>query len=163
MNFAKRLALILVVLIGCVGCDQTTKSVAQSYLPYTEVQSFLGDTVRLQLTHNHGAFLSLGASLPEFWRQVLFNVGVGVLLLGLFGYALFSRQVPRIGVLAIALYIAGGASNLADRVAYGGYVVDFINLGIGPLRTGIFNVADIFIVAGALTLIAGKLHQERNS
>jgi signal peptidase II len=28
-------------------------------------------------------------------------------------------------------------------------VIDFMNVGIGPLRTGIFNVADMAIMLGA--------------
>ena len=44
--------------------------------------------------------------------------------------------------------MAGGASNLADRIIYG-MVIDFMNVGIGPLRTGIFNVADMAIMLGA--------------
>src|SRR3982074_1712497 len=161
MRFANRLALILFVLVACVGCDQTTKSIAQSYLPRSEVWSFLEDTVRLQLAYNNGAFLSLGSSLPEFWQHALFSVCAGALLLGMFGYALFAKRIPPIGVFAIALFVAGGVSNLADRLAYGGYVIDFINLGIGPLRTGIFNVADIFITAGALVLFAHEFHRTR--
>jgi len=46
----------------------------------------------------------------------------------------------------------GGLSNLVDRIAYDGHVVDFLNIGIGSLRTGIFNVADMAITAGALLL-----------
>ncbi|MHB8473861.1 MAG: signal peptidase II [Gammaproteobacteria bacterium] len=161
MHIAKRLALILVMLIGCVGCDQTTKSVAQSYLPSAESWSFLGDTVRLQLTYNPGAFLSVGASLPTFWRYAVFSVGGGVLLLGLLGYALFSKRLTPVGVVAIALYLAGGVSNLADRWAYGGYVVDFINLGIGPVRTGIFNIADVFVTAGAVVLFVSEFHRTK--
>jgi signal peptidase II len=141
MHIAKRLALILVVLVGCVGCDQTTKSIAQFYLPSTEAWSFLGDTVRLQLTYNPGAFLSLGASLPAFWRHAVFSVGGGVLLLGMLGYALFTKRLTPVGVVAIASCFAGGVSNLTDRWAYGGYVVDFIHLGIGPvLRTGFLTL-----------------------
>jgi signal peptidase II len=33
--------------------------------------------------------------------------------------------------------------------------VDFLNVGIGPLRTGIFNVADMAIMLGVALLIAG--------
>jgi signal peptidase II len=161
MHIAKRLALILVVLVGCVGCDQTTKSVAQSYLPSAEAWSFLGDTVRLQLAYNPGAFLSLGASLPAFWRHALFSVGGAILLLGLLGYALFSKRLTPVGVVAIALYFAGGLSNLADRWTSGGYVVDFINLGIGPVRTGIFNIADMFVMAGAIIFLASEFHRTR--
>jgi signal peptidase II len=32
-------------------------------------------------------------------------------------------------------------------------VTDFLNLGIGPLRTGIFNVADVALTVGALALV----------
>lgn len=163
MSITKRLALILVVLVGCVGCDQTTKSVAQSYLPSMEAWSFLGDTVRLQLTHNAGVFLGLGASMPEFWRYVLFSVGGTALLFGLLGYALLAKHLHSVGVFAIALYFAGGVSNAVDRWTYGGYVVDFINLGIGPVRTGIFNVADIFIMSGTAILLVSEFQRNDRS
>jgi signal peptidase II len=159
MNRAKRLMLILVVMAGCVGCDQATKSLAEIHLSYAETLSFFGDTVRLQLSDNHGAFLSLGATLPEAWRQFLFGVGVPTLLVALFLYALLAKRLSAVGAFALALYIAGGASNLADRVARGGYVLDFINLGVGPLRTGIFNVADVFIMAGAVVLAIHEIYR----
>lgn len=34
-----------------------------------------------------------------------------------------------------------------------GAVVDFLNIGFGSFRTGIFNIADIAIVVGALFLL----------
>lgn len=163
MNIAKRFVLIFVVLVLCVGCDQTTKSVAKSFLLETGTWSFLGDTVRLQLVHNYGGFLSFGASLPEPWRQGLFSVGVGCILLALLGYTLFSKLAPPSVVLAYALLFAGGVSNLTDRLVYGGYVVDFINIGIGSLRTGIFNIADVAITAGGGILIAGMLRAQNKS
>ena len=43
--------------------------------------------------------------------------------------------------------VAGGTSNLVDRIAYG-MVIDFVNVGVGPVRTGIFNVADVAIMLG---------------
>jgi signal peptidase II len=42
---------------------------------------------------------------------------------------------------------------LIDRLIYDGRVTDFLNVGIGPLRTGIFNLADMAILAGALLLV----------
>jgi signal peptidase II len=159
VRITKRLILILIVMVTCVGCDHTTKSVARSSLHHAEVWSFLGDTVRLQLTHNIGAFLGMGASLPEFWRIALFNVGVGALLLGLLAYALLAKHIATSAVVAIALLFAGGLSNLTDRLLHGGYVVDFINLGVGALRTGIFNVADIFISIGIVLLAASSLRR----
>jgi signal peptidase II len=55
-------------------------------------------------------------------------------------------------IVGLALIFAGGASNLLDRVAHGS-VIDFMNVGVGPLRTGIFNVADVAIMAGVALLL----------
>lgn len=153
MNITKRALLILLVLLSCVGCDQTTKSVAQSLLSENEVWSFWGDTVRLQLAHNHGAFLGLGSSLPETLREGLFSGGVALMLMALLGYTLFSKSVSPSLILGFALLLAGGLGNLIDRLIYDGYVVDFINIGIGPIRSGVFNVADVIVIVGALILV----------
>lgn len=161
MNTAKRVVTILVVLIVGVGCDQATKSVAQAYLPTAEAWTYLGDTLRLQLSHNPGAFLSLGAALSEQSRFLLFSIFSGVLLLGVLGYALFSKGLSRLGVFAMALFFAGGISNLVDRWLYGGYVVDFINIGIGQVRTGIFNVADMLVMAGVVMLLVQERWQKK--
>jgi hypothetical protein len=49
--------------------------------------------------------------------------------------------------LGLVLFAAGGFSNWIDRVLQG-RVIDFLNVGIGPLRTGVFNVADMAIMLG---------------
>ncbi|HEY6642421.1 signal peptidase II [Povalibacter sp.] len=149
----RRVLLVCVVLLACVGCDQFTKSMAKTYLPREEAWSYLGDTVRLQLAHNYGAFLSLGNSLSPGWRQALLSAGVGVVLLGLLVYLLGWKNVNPRNVVPLTLILAGGTGNLIDRIAYGGYVVDFVNLGIGSLRTGVFNVADVAIMTGVIWLL----------
>ena len=164
MRITKRLLLILTLLISCVGCDQTSKSVAKTYLSETEAISLLGDSVRLQVAKNYGAFLSVGDSLPATWRSGVFLGGVGVVLIGLVVYSLLFKQVTPLSISALALVVGGGLSNLIDRLQYGGYVVDFINLGIGPLRTGVFNLADVAIMAGALALVlSGPLQRKASN
>jgi signal peptidase II len=156
MSITKRLFLVFTVLISCVGCDQTTKSVAKSYLSETQAVSFLGDSVRLQISKNYGAFLGLGESLPPQWRSGLLSVGVGGILTCLLVYLFLSKRASPVTVVATALIVAGGFSNLYDRIAYGGYVVDFLNIGIGTFRTGIFNVADMCIMLGVALLAFGE-------
>ena len=77
MDVVKRVILMAVILVSCVGCDQATKSIAKSIIQETESWSFLGDTLRLQVVYNRGAFLSVGSSIPEAWRFGLFSIGVG--------------------------------------------------------------------------------------
>lgn len=153
MSLLKRILLMSVVSVTCVGCDQATKSLARSLLPEMQVYSFFNDTFRLQLAYNRGAFLGLGSGLPEQVRVWLLVAGVGLVLAAILCYALFSKSARPGMVLGIALVFAGGVSNLADRIVLEGYVVDFMNIGIGPLRTGIFNIADIAIMAGFFMLL----------
>jgi signal peptidase II len=158
----KRLLLILFVLFACVGCDQSTKMYAEARLPRAQPLSLLSDTVRLQVTHNEGSFLSLGASAPKAWRLAALRVGVSALLLALLAYALLARAARAPFVFALALIIAGGSGNLIDRFVNDGYVVDFINLGAGPIRTGIFNVADVAITMGIVLLLFQSLRRRHD-
>lgn len=147
MSYLKRLFLLIFVVVACVGCDQTTKGYAERYLPASQSVQLFGNTVRLQVAHNHGAFLSLGANAPKSWRDAVLRSGIAVLLISLAIYAV-GRPQSRSMTLALSLVIAGGTSNLIDRYVNEGYVIDFINIGWGALRTGIFNVADIALMAG---------------
>jgi signal peptidase II len=156
MRKLTRLFLVAALLIGCVGCDQITKVAARAHLSDGPAISFFHDAFRLVYAENPGAFLSLGASLSKPMRTAIFQGAVGLLVLGLITSALFWRGLDRIQVVALALLGASGLGNLIDRVLYDGLVTDFLNLGIGSLRTGIFNVADIVGVMGAVMLIAHR-------
>lgn len=153
MRTLQRIAVVTLTLLCCVGCDQMSKSAARSLLVSGNAQSYFGDSLRLQLVENPGSFLSLGASLPEHFRFALFTGAVAALLIGLVAASLFARRLEAWRVIALALVAGGGISNLIDRLLYNGRVTDFLNVGIGGLRTGIFNVADMAIMAGALLLL----------
>lgn len=141
-----RVAMMLVI-VATIGCDRVTKHVATITLAGSPMQSYLSDTVRLGYAENTGGFLSLGSSLPPAARTLVFVGGTGLALAVLFLVAI-RAAVDRWTLLGLALFIGGGASNWIDRVMRGS-VVDFLNVGLGPVRTGIFNVADVAIMAGA--------------
>ena len=154
--------LVLLIAIGAtIGCDRVTKHVAATTLSGAPSRSFLADTLRLQYTENDGAFLGLGADWPLAVRTAVFGVGSSVLLIGLAVLALRARWPGR-ALLGVALFVAGGASNLVDRIAYG-TVIDFMNVGIGSLRTGIFNVADMAIMLGAGILVLEGYRSNRHA
>jgi signal peptidase II len=153
MRSIPRFIVVMVTLCGCVGCDQVSKSAARALLASGVTESLFADSLRLQLVENPGSFLSLGASLPEHLRFSLFTAAVAVLLIGLVSASLFARRLGPARIVALGLVAGGGISNLIDRIFYDGRVTDFLNVGIGSFRTGIFNMADVAILAGALLLI----------
>ena len=152
---SSRVLLVALVLAGVVGCDRATKSLAETKLADGERRSYLADTVRLQYVENRGAFLGLGRDLSAPARFWLLLVGTGALLLVAAFLTLRAPGHGALEALAWALLLGGGLSNLADRALREGAVVDFLNVGLGPVRTGIFNVADMAITTGAILLLAG--------
>jgi signal peptidase II len=150
---AIRLGAVLLVLVCTVGCDQATKHFARTELSQLAPQALPGGFVELTLAENPGAFLSLGASLPATVRGALLTLAVGLGLAILLAYLLGGARLRRLSFLGLALILAGGTSNLVDRLARHGLVTDFMVIRAGPFHTGIFNGADLAIVAGALMLV----------
>jgi signal peptidase II len=138
-------------IVATISCDRITKHVATNALAGSPGRSFLADTIRFEYAENAGAFLSLGAAWPSWMRTGIFGVGNALLLCGLVATAIRLRW-RRPALLGVSLFIAGGTSNLLDRILYGN-VIDFMNVGVGPLRTGIFNVADMAIMLGAAIVL----------
>jgi signal peptidase II len=153
---ARRLLLFFGVSVVSVVFDQVTKVIATDALKNQPAITWLNDTFRLSYATNEGAFLSLGASLPPTARYWVLTIGVGLLLLGISIYAL-KTPLDAAHTAGYALIVSGGFSNWFDRARFGGAVVDFMNMGIGSLRTGVFNVADLAILGGiGVLLIAGR-------
>ncbi|MBS1251870.1 MAG: Lipoprotein signal peptidase [Anaerolineales bacterium] len=148
MKFLERLALIAVVVLASVGCDQGTKALAEEHLAGQGTISLLSDTVRLHYAENEGALLSLGARLPEPARFWVFTVFVGAVLVATLLFVFRNGDLNAGEVIGLSLILGGGASNLIDRILNDGAVIDFLNIGIANLRSGIFNLADVAVFAG---------------
>jgi signal peptidase II len=162
LSITLRFTLLILVLCGTVGCDQTTKHFARTRLSQFNSVMFLGGLGELRLAENPGAFLSLGASLTPATRTLIFTGMAGSGLLALFIFLLLRPQSQRRAFTGLALVLAGGASNLIDRLTQNGLVTDFLMFRCGPLQTGVFNVADMIVMLG-LTLFLWAALQNQNS
>jgi len=148
-----RLGLVILILISCTSCDQMTKNMAKELLASSPPISLLNDSIRIEYTENPGALLSLGANLPSQARFLFFVVFVSLVLAITLAFAVNTRSSSLMQLVGLSLVAAGGMGNLLDRLFNNGMAIDFLRLGIGPLRTGIFNVADVAIVAGLATFV----------
>jgi signal peptidase II len=75
---------------------------------------------------------------------------------------LTSRKLKIIDITALSLFLGGGVSNFYDRATNSGAVIDFLNIGVGSFRTGIFNVADMAIMLGAAILLFVSFKQQKD-
>ncbi len=158
MTRTKRLATISLIMVSLIAVDHLTKWLAIQFLADQGTRySFAGDMFRLQYAENTGAFMSLGAGLPDGVRASIMT-GLNTIILGaLLLYLICSKKIAFLPLCAFSFVAAGGIGNLIDRLFRNGCVVDFMNMGVSVnqfhLRTGIFNVADVAIMAGLFLII----------
>jgi signal peptidase II len=156
MNIFQRRKKHILLAIGVFSLnfavDRFTKYLAVTYLKGAEAVRFFRDLLVLVYTENGGAFLSLGANWGAFVKNAVLLFIPLLVCFGIFLYLLFREDdLRRVGM--IACIVGGGAGNLLDRLFNDFRVVDFINVGIGPVRTGILNFADLSVTFGVLALL----------
>ena len=160
MKLSSKIMIVFTVLVLSIGSDQILKQAAKAFLQYSPPISYLDDTIRLQYAENRGVMLSIGASLSAEWRFWIFTIAIGVVLMGMLAYVVWSREMDRMQTVAWSLVVSGGLGNLLDRVLRGGAVIDFISIGRGAVRTAVFNLADVLVFAGVFLLL---VHRKRKN
>lgn len=124
--------------------DQITKTIVLGYISLGETVNVAGDLFVLRLVGNTGA----GFGILKDQNNVLIVITIMVIVLIV--YYLKDMENTIIETFT-ALILSGAAGNLIDRLRFG-YVIDFLDFGIGSLRWPTFNVADSAIVIGAIGL-----------
>ncbi len=148
-----KILLFCVVCTTLIGCDRVTKQFAKDHLMNNSPKSYFHNTFVLEYAENTGAALSFGDNLPQatsFWLLAILPLMV---MVALFIYVI--KQINNFTwfkLFGLTLILAGGLGNIIDRIIYDRHVTDFMNLGIGDFRTGIFNVADVCITSGVIAL-----------
>ena len=139
---------LIAVAAGLVGCDHATKHAAQSELRSRDPVSLVSGIVDLTYAENRDFAFSALREIPDGVKRGLAigAAALGIPLLAIFWYV--RRRAPWPEQLALALFLAGDAGNLLDRI-FRGYVIDFIHVHYWP----VFNVADVCLVAGAVLFL----------
>ena len=144
--------IILFTLLFSIFSDQYTKSIAKFYLADQEPISIGSGVIVFSYVENSAGFLGIVKGLPEYVQFFLLNICVALILLYCLYYLFFKKNHLVLHSFTLAVITGGGMSNLIDRIIHGGKVIDFLQLGIGPVKTGIFNLADIYILVGSFCL-----------
>ena len=93
-----------------------------------------------------------GAAFSILGTQRILLIVLSILALAFLIYYINKKDKNNIGYFFL---IGGILGNLADRI-FLGYVIDFIGVIIFKYNFPIFNIADIFIVLGAIFVLFEK-------
>lgn len=152
MSNQKRITLLLLPFFLGIGLDQTTKSIAREFLLSGNTLSIFNGLIQFIYIENSGGFLGFLLFIPETIRYWLLTLGVGLIVLALMVILLRLKSLDSADIIISSLVLSGGMSNLIDRVYNDGGVIDFIQIGLEPFTSGIFNLADLFVLYGAFYL-----------
>ena len=152
----RRAALTLIAL-ALIAADRGSKMLvdgADLGMP----QQLIGSFLQIIRGENRGGLFGIvQGSAP-----LLAALSIGVIL----ALVIFHEREREAHVTAltvgVGLLIGGAIGNLIDRLAFG-YVLDFIDVGVGSLRFWTFNIADAGISFGILILLVDTLWRSRST
>src|SRR5438309_11443927 len=139
-----RILLVAGVAIAVFALDRLAKAWVVENIPVGTARPIAGDYIRIVHAQNTGAAFGL---LPE--RTTLLSV---LSIIAVLAIVYYYRQIASSSAVVSAtlgMQLGGAAGNLLDRVTQG-YVVDFVDVGVGDVRFWAFNVADSSIVVGII-------------
>jgi signal peptidase II len=143
---AARWGLFLGLALAVAVIDQLTKAWLVANVDPGGAIEVVGDWLRLIHGRNDGGLFGMFKGSAE-----IFAIGSIAVIALIVGYHARSRPSVVLSI-ALGLLLGGAVGNLIDRLQYG-YVVDFVDAGIGDLRFYTFNVADSAITGSILLLI----------
>ncbi|WP_316788697.1 signal peptidase II [Pedobacter frigoris] len=152
--------LILVLIMFNVGCDQVTKTIVRDRISYHENIPVIDNHLTLTKVENYGAFLSSGDSLPYAIKFILLSLMPLLVLAYGFYFLMIKTNLDRLFITGICFVIGGGIGNLYDRIIHGS-VTDFLHIDFVIFQTGIFNVADLSIMAGMCLVLIHLYFKKR--
>lgn len=137
------------VLVGTVALDIVTKQIAVATLSSRLPVRIVGDWLSLRLVYNPGA--AFGINVGEYSRWV-FSILALIALVVLGTMVRQTKPHERFRLAALALVCGGAVGNLLNRFRSARGVVDFIDVWVGSFHWPTFNVADMAVSTGAVTL-----------
>lgn len=148
----------LILMVAVILLDQLTKALVVKYIkPHSVGFSMFGDLLRFIHVYNPGIAFSLGNTLSQSFRNILF-AALPLLVLVLVLVIYFRNDdFSNFQRWTIAGILGGGFGNIIDRIFREKGVVDFIDVkffGIfGFERWPTFNIADSAVVVCGIMLI----------
>ena len=137
--------------------DRITKAWVVENIPVGTARPIAGDYIRIVHAQNTGAAFGL---LPE--RTTLLSILSVVAVLAIVYYYRQIASSSWIVSATLGMQLGGASGNLLDRITQG-YVVDFVDVGVGDIRFWAFNVADSSIVVGIVLVTAALWFEERRT
>ena len=124
----------------------------------TDIDFYIFSFLNFYLVWNTG----IGFGLASLETNIFYHILTAIITIVNLALIFFLLKAKGIYTYLFALIIGGSLGNLFDRIYY--YAVpDFIDIHVGNFHWFIFNVADIFITVGIISLVFAELSKKEKA
>jgi signal peptidase II len=152
-----RRAILALIALALIAADRASKILVDG-MDLAVAHQLIGSFLQIIRGENRGGLFGIvQGSAP-----LLAALSIGVIVALVIYHE--RERLPRVTPLTVGvgLLIGGAIGNLIDRLAFG-YVLDFIDVGVGTLRFWTFNIADAGISFGIVILLVDTLWRSRST
>ena len=146
----------IVIILAIFFFDRLTKMyLINLQTTGTDIDFYIFPFLNFYLVWNTG----IGFGLVSLETNIFYHILTLIIIIINLALIFFLLKAQGIYTYLFALIIGGSLGNLFDRIYY--YAVpDFIDIHVGNFHWFIFNVADIFITLGIISLIIIELFKK---
>ncbi len=142
----KKIFIFTILSFLIVLIDRVVKILVNRYISLNKVIDIIKNFIYITNVHNQGAAFSI------MYGERIMLILISIVFLGLIIYYIKKHNKYNIEFIFV---VGGLIGNLIDRIIFG-YVIDYIGVSIFKYNFPIFNIADSFIVIGALIFVLRK-------
>jgi signal peptidase II len=152
-----RRATLAMIALALIAVDRGSKMIVDG-MDLGAPHQLIGSLLQIIRGENRGGLFGI----VQGSATLLAALSIGVILALVISHE--REQLPRVTpmTVGVGLLVGGAIGNLIDRLAFG-YVLDFIDVGVGSLRFWTFNIADAGISLGIVILLIDTLWRSRST
>ncbi len=145
----------LYLIVGLIVIiDQISKIIIKKSMYLGQSMKVAGDFLRITYVENPGIAFGIQVGSPFVFTILSLLASMGIVV-----YMIYHRNGEKILKYGLAIILGGALGNLIDRLL-AQRVVDFVDIGVGPTRWPVFNVADSAVVVGMFVLLYAMIKIE---
>jgi signal peptidase II len=152
-NEIAKWAIFLSVSVALIALDQFTKVLVLEHIRLGQTISVIPGFLNWTYVSNPGAAFGFLSQMPQDFREHFFLIVPPMAAVFVFSLVK-ATQLREMGqLIALSCILGGAMGNFIDRIRFR-FVIDFIDIYFGDsLSWPAFNLADVAIVLGALSLV----------
>lgn len=137
------------IAVICIVIDRLTKIYISAKLDLGESIPIFKNVFHITYHLNDGAAFSILQG-----RRVFLIITTVLILSSIILYVIIKKPKNKLVLLSLSMVVGGALGNLIDRIKYGS-VIDFLDFRL--INFPVFNMADTFVVLGAICLFIASI------